>query len=82
MSVMTKRVMIGSDHRIHLNLDLNVPPSFPEGEAEVVVDVKPLASANSEKPKNGLRALFGKYRGQCWMSDDFDAPLEDFSEYM
>lgn len=24
----------------------------------------------------------GKYRGQGWMADDFDAPLEDFKEYM
>ena len=24
----------------------------------------------------------GKYRGQGWMADDFDAPLDDFREYM
>lgn len=24
----------------------------------------------------------GMYRGQGWMSDDFDEPLDDFKEYM
>ena len=24
----------------------------------------------------------GMYRGQGWMADDFDAPLDDFEEYM
>ena len=25
---------------------------------------------------------FGSAKGQIWMSEDFDAPLEDFKEYM
>jgi DNA-damage-inducible protein J len=25
---------------------------------------------------------FGKYKGQIWMSDDFDEPMEEFKEYM
>lgn len=28
------------------------------------------------------RRKFGSAKGQIWMSDDFDAPLEDFDEYM
>ena len=28
------------------------------------------------------RPVFGCAKGQFWMSDDFDAPLEDFAEYM
>jgi len=28
------------------------------------------------------RPVFGCATGQFWMSDDFDAPLEDFAEYM
>jgi len=31
---------------------------------------------------NVKRPVFGCAKGQFWMSDDFDAPLEDFSEYM
>jgi len=25
---------------------------------------------------------FGRYKGKMWMADDWDAPLEDFKEYM
>jgi DNA-damage-inducible protein J len=25
---------------------------------------------------------FGRLKGQIWMSDDFDAPMEEFEEYM
>jgi hypothetical protein len=28
------------------------------------------------------RPVFGCAKGQFWMSDDFDTPLEDFAEYM
>jgi hypothetical protein len=28
------------------------------------------------------RPVFGCAKGQFWMSDDFDEPLEDFAEYM
>ncbi|MCL1787681.1 MAG: type II toxin-antitoxin system RelB/DinJ family antitoxin [Defluviitaleaceae bacterium] len=33
-------------------------------------------------PKMSREAMFGCMRGQITMSDDFDAPLEDFKEYM
>jgi hypothetical protein len=36
----TKRVIIGRDHRIRLEID--VPADIPEGEAEAVVEIKPL----------------------------------------
>ena len=32
-------------------------------------------------PKKKYRKA-GKYKGQMWMSDDFDEPLEDFKDYM
>lgn len=32
----------------------------------------------SEEP----RPRFGSAKGQVWMSDDFDAPLDDFEDYM
>jgi Protein of unknown function (DUF2281) len=28
------------------------------------------------------KGLFGIWKGKVWMADDFDAPLEDLSEYM
>jgi hypothetical protein len=40
--------------------------------------------SNSSLTSTGKRKIrsAGKYRGQGWMSDDFDAPLDDFKEYM
>jgi Protein of unknown function (DUF2281) len=33
-----------------------------------------------ETPKK--RGGFGIWKGKIWMADDFDAPLEEFEEYM
>mgnify|MGYP002781602675 FL=1 len=33
-------------------------------------------------PAKGKRELIGSAKGQVWMADDFDEPLEDFKEYM
>jgi antitoxin (DNA-binding transcriptional repressor) of toxin-antitoxin stability system len=44
--------------------------------------------ARDNKPLVKLVPLFpphrtpGTAKGQIWMSDDFDAPLEDFKDYM
>lgn len=39
------------------------------------VQLVPVAQSRNQ-PK------FGSAKGQVWMSDDFDAPLDDFKEYM
>ena len=36
----------------------------------------------SSKPKMTMKEAFGCMRGQFKIADDFDAPLEDFKEYM
>ena len=38
----------------------------------------------TEAPLVKDRALrgYGKFAGQIWMSNDFDAPLDDFKDYM
>jgi len=36
----------------------------------------------SAAPPKKKRGLVGSAKGQIWMSDDFDEPLEDFREYM
>ena len=36
----------------------------------------------TKKPKMSREEMFGCMRGQFKMADDFDAPLEDFKEYM
>ena len=35
----------------------------------------------ADVPKKKTRQ-FGRYKGKMWMADDWDAPLEDFKEYM
>jgi antitoxin (DNA-binding transcriptional repressor) of toxin-antitoxin stability system len=32
--------------------------------------------------KQDVRRTFGSARGDVWMSDDVDAPLDDFNDYM
>ena len=34
-----------------------------------------------EEPEKKIRQ-FGGWEGQVWMADDFDAPLDDFKDYM
>ncbi|MDM8521693.1 DUF2281 domain-containing protein [Anaerolineales bacterium HSG6] len=36
----------------------------------------------TEPPKHTRQARFGSGKGTIIMADDFDAPLEDFEEYM
>ena len=43
---------------------------------------KELSDKSQTIDKNSKRPVFGCAKGQFWMSDDFDAPLEDFAEYM
>jgi len=35
-----------------------------------------------EKIRQGRLAAKGSLKGKVWMADDFDAPLEEFEEYM
>ena len=34
------------------------------------------------EPKERVLRGYGRFAGQIWMSEDFDAPLEDFKDYM
>ncbi len=34
------------------------------------------------KRKLPVKRIFGSAKGKIWMAEDFDAPLEDFREYM
>jgi len=59
-------------------LTIDVPPDVPVGR--VVVMFEP-AEGNTYGPPCGTPKL-GCLKGQIWMADDFDAPLEDFKDYM
>jgi len=56
-----------------------VRPPFKYGSMSDLPD----STASPENvPKMSREAVFGCMRGQFQMADDFDAPLEDFKEYM
>lgn len=78
MSTIKKEVFIPHDHE--LSLEVELPADIPSGEAVVTLTIKP--KCKLQKPVNRIAELAGKYKGQVWMADDFDAPLEDFAEYM
>ncbi len=78
MSTIVKEVVIPSNHR--MNLDIEVPADVPPGEAVVTVTIK--TKTTEGRRKNRLGELYGLGKGEIWVSDDFDAPLEDFKEYM
>ena len=78
MRTAPKRVMMGRDHLVRV--EVSAPSEWPEGEVEVVVDL--YRAANAPQIPNRISSVYGKGRNRTWMADDFDAPLEDFAEYM
>ena len=46
-------------------------------KAESTTQVKP-----SVNQQDKIARKAGLYRGEIWMSEDFDAPLDEFREYM
>lgn len=55
-----------------------------QGEEVVITkNNRPLARLTAPTPtQQKLKREFGSVEGEIWMSDDFDAPLDDFREYM
>jgi hypothetical protein len=78
MNPIITEAVITSDHKLSLNLDL--PKDHPTGKARVTVTVEP--QENVTAPVNRLAEIRGLGKGNVWMSDDFDEPLDDFAEYM
>lgn len=53
-----------------------------QGEHVLITkDNKPFAEVVPVAPSKA-HPVFGSHRGQIHMAEDFDAPLEDFKEYM
>ena len=76
--VITKTVDIPDDRR----LIIEIPHEIPAGQ--VILTFTPKAAAYSadttqEQKKERKR---GCLKGLIWMAEDFDAPLEDFKDYM
>jgi hypothetical protein len=66
----TQTVVVPANHR----LTIDVPPEVPAGP--VILTFTP---AGTERKKE---RVFGCAKGQFHMAEDFDAPLDDFKEYM
>jgi len=55
---------------------------LPNSTVEAIsIIVKEIIASNSEVP-SVARPIFGSGKGKMWISDDFDAPLEELQEYM
>jgi len=53
------------------------------GETVVVTrHGKPVARIEASGEKKRKLPRIGAFKGEVWMSDDFDEPLEEFREYM
>ena len=66
----TQTVDIPASHR----LTIDVPSEVPVGRAIITFT---LAEEGRKKER-----VFGCAKGQFHMAEDFDAPLEDFKDYM
>jgi hypothetical protein len=69
----TQTVEVPASHR----LTIDVPREVPAGP--VILTFTPKAAPQPEQMKE---REFGCAKGEFWMADDFDAPLEDFKDYM
>jgi len=70
MSV-TQTVEVPDSHR----LMIDVPREIPAGPVILTFTPKVV-------PKSGERGGFGCAKGEFWMADDFDEPLEDSEGFM
>lgn len=53
-----------------------------EGEEVIILGAKDAPSIKLEPIKRPRQRKLGQMKGKIWIADDFDAPLEDFNEYM
>ena len=60
-------------------LNIQVPQEVPTGPVVLTWQSLPDTPAETEPWKE---REFGCLKGKIWMADDFDAPLEDFKDYM
>ena len=71
MITIEETIVVGADGRATLTL----PPSVKPGPHRAVVQVDEASAEARPAPKAGCLKGF-------WMAPDFDAPLEDFREYL
>jgi len=57
------------------SLHLPLPDEWRHGKVKVTATLEPV-------PASAPRPRFGCLAGKIWTAPDFDAPLDDFKEYM
>lgn len=72
MSTITAILDADADGSIHLPL----PPELRGGKVKVVAQLEAVSEEGTTTPK------FGYLAGKIKMSEDFNAPLADFEDYM
>ena len=75
MSIITAILEPDADGSIRLLL----PPELRGAKVKIEAKLEPAEPTPHKKAKAGL---WKDLPGTFWMADDFDAPLEDFREYM
>jgi len=63
------------------HLDQLVEAVLRGEEVAIAINDRPVVKLTAMEPEKP-RPKFGSGKGLVWMSDDFDAPLEEFREYM
>ena len=88
----TQTVFIPENRRLSIDVPIEVPTgqviltfTSKASEQELATE-RAVASVASEMRGSPLvqkkEREFGCAKGQFWMADDFDEPLEDFKDYM
>ncbi|MCL2052880.1 MAG: DUF2281 domain-containing protein [Oscillospiraceae bacterium] len=65
---------------VKTNIDL-LPAEIIEIFASII-RIRDVPEKSKIQPKRTIDEFYGCMRGQFEMADDFDAPLDDFKEYM
>jgi len=55
-----------------------VPREIPSGQVFITFTSASTNTGLEQQKRTG----YGCLKGQVWMADDFDAPLDDFKDYM
>lgn len=77
MSTITAILEPNADGTLHLPL----PPRLRGGKVKVVASLEAV-DAEGAKSARAKAGLWKNLPGPFWMAPDFDAPLEDFKDYM
>lgn len=71
-----------SIHEAKTNLSKLIQKALAGEEVIIANAGKPVVKLVPIEPLAKKLRHFGGWEGTIWMADDFDAPLEDFKDYM